>query len=154
MNSPSCFAGVHWFGAAAQARQLMKTKIMSPRLLLILSGVFAAASASGQVIYTWTGGNGTGTELGAATNWGGTLPSTTSGDTAQWNGGVPGNLFLTYSGGFQSGFSASGITFVMTPNQTGSVNIGSPVAASLNLAILNLTNDSASAVFSLGDTRE
>lgn len=152
MNSPSCFAGVHWFGAAAQARQLMKTKIMSPRLLLILSGVFAAASASGQVIYTWTGGNGTGTELGAATNWGGTLPSTTSGDTAQWNGGVPGNLFLTYSGGFQSGFSASGITFVMTPNQTGSVNIGSPVAASLNLAILNLTNDSASAVFSLGDT--
>ena len=130
----------------------MKTKSISLKLLIILfSSALTTTVVMGQTTYTWTGGDGTGTVIGAATNWGGTLPSTANGDTGQWDGVVPGNLFLTYNGGFQSGFGQSAITFGLTPNQTGSVNINSPVGPSANLAILDLANNSANASFSLGN---
>ncbi|HYG23071.1 MAG TPA: autotransporter-associated beta strand repeat-containing protein [Verrucomicrobiae bacterium] len=113
----------------------------------------ASLNSFGQATVTWTGGNGTGTDLGAATNWGGTLPSTAlPGDIGQFDGVVPGNLSLTYNGGLASGFGQSGVSLHLTPNQTGSVNISSPVGASVNLAILNLINESPTASFSLGDT--
>lgn len=123
------------------------------RFIIILCSAFVTTAGFGQATQTWTGGDGTGTFVGTATNWGGTLPSTASpGDTGQWDGVVPGTLFLTYNGGMTSGFGQSGISFVLTSNQTGSVHIGSPFAFSANLAILNLTNNSTNASFRLGDS--
>lgn len=130
---------------------------LKPQLTRLKHGLglclaLASTAAFGQTTLTWTGGNGTGLDIGAATNWGGTLPSTANGDTAQWDGVVPGNLFLTYNGGLASGFGQNGINFAMTANQTGNVNISSPVGASVNLAIWNFYNNSANAAFSLGNT--
>jgi fibronectin-binding autotransporter adhesin len=130
----------------------MKTRML--KQLLILCSAFATTAVFGQATETWTGGtNGvnTGTNIGDAANWGGTLPSTANGDTAQWDGVVPGNLFLTYNGNLASGYGQNGINFALTPNQTGSVNISSPVSASANLAIWNLDNESPSASLSFGD---
>src|SRR5271165_4127979 len=59
---------------------------------------------------------------------------------------------MSYNGGLASGFGQSGVTFSLTAAQTGSVNISSPVAASVNLAILNLNNNTANSAFSLGNT--
>ena len=130
-----------------------KARLAEVKLLALLCSVFVTPAVFGQTTYTWTGGDGTGKEVGAATNWGGTLPSTAlPGDTGQWDGVVPGNLSLVYSGGLASGFGQSGLSFVMTPNQSGSVNISSPVGASVNLAVLGIANNTANASFSLGDT--
>ncbi len=117
-----------------------------------LCSMFATTAVFGQATQTWNGGNGTGIDVGVASNWSGTLPSTANGDTAQWNGIVPGNLNLTYNGGLASGFGQNGINFTMTANQTGSINISSPVASAPNLAIWTFLNNSPNAGFSLGGT--
>ena len=131
------------------------------RLAVSATALFAALAAIvpttsvGQTIRPWNGGSGTGTYLGAASNWSGTLPVITGvagGDIGQWSGIVPGNLTLDYNGGLASGFGNSGVSFSMIPPQTGNVNIYSPVGASVNLAILSISNDTASAQFSLGNT--
>jgi len=72
----------------------MKTMLTLLRLSLGLGCAFAATASCGQVTQIWTGGDGTGTDFGAATNWGGTLPSTANNDTGEWNGLAPGNLSL------------------------------------------------------------
>ncbi len=130
----------------------VKSSLRGLRSLIILGCALATTAAFGQATQTWNGGDGTGIVVGVASNWSGTLPSTANGDTAQWNGIVPGNLNLIYNGGLASGFGQNGINFVMTANQTGSVNISSPVASAPNLAIWTFLNNSANAGFSLGDT--
>jgi fibronectin-binding autotransporter adhesin len=128
----------------------MKTKLTILKLFILVCSAFATTAVFGQTTYTWTGGDGTGTELGAATNWGGTLPSSTTGDTGQWDGIVSGNLSLVYDTiTIESGFGSLGIIFALTANQTGSVSI---VSSSQNLAIFGLSNNSADASFNLGDT--
>lgn len=114
----------------------------------------ATTAAYGQALHTWTGGDGTGIDIGAATNWSGGLPviSGTTTDYGEWSGGVPGNLSLSYNGGLTSGFGNSGVSFSMSAAQTGSVNIFSPVSASANLAILDVSNNTANASFTLGNT--
>jgi fibronectin-binding autotransporter adhesin len=130
----------------------MKTRLTLIKSFILLCCAMLAPTVFGQVTLSWTGGNGTGVDVGAATNWGGTLPSTANGDTAQWDGVVPGNLFLTYNGNLASGFGQNGINFNLTANQLGNVNISSPVGSSVNLAVWNLANNSPSASFSLGNT--
>jgi hypothetical protein len=103
--------------------QSMKTSLTMLKSLLLLCGVFAATAAVGQTVRVWDGGDGTGTNLGAATNWvGDVLPATTSGtlgDFATWDNLVTGNLLLTYNGGIAGGFQSSGANFILTPNQVG-----------------------------------
>jgi len=140
----------------------MKIRHKINRLAVSTTALFAAFAAivpttavHAQTIRPWNGGNGTGTYIGAASNWSGTLPvitGTGGGDIGQWSGIVPGNLTLDYNGGLASGFGNSGVSFSMIPPQTGNVNIYSPVGASVNLAILSISNDTASAQFSLGNT--
>lgn len=137
----------------------MKIRNKFNRLAVLTTALGAAlavtTAAYGQTVRTWTGGDGTGTAVGAATNWGGTLPvitGTAGGDIGEWSGGVPGNLTLDYNGGLASGFGNSGVSFSMSSAQTGSVNIYSPVGASANLAILNISNNTANASLSFGNT--
>src|SRR6478609_7229421 len=114
----------------------MKIRYKINRLAVSVTALFAAIAAIapttavyGQAIRTWNGGDGTGTFVGVASNWSGTLPiitGTGGGDIGQWSGVVPGNLVLDYNGGLASGFGNSGVSFSMTPPQTGSVNIYSP----------------------------
>ena len=134
------------------AKSTVNIAPVAAKLLAILC-LTASTAVFGQATVTWTGGNGTGTELGAATNWGGTLPNTANGDTAQWDGVVPGNLGLVYATAtLASGFGQSGITYKLTANQAGSVSIVSPVSSSANLAVLGLDNESPSAGLSFGDS--
>lgn len=125
-------------------------RIRNPILqrIVVLCCTLATTAAFGQTIFNWTGG-GDGISMSAAANWGGTLPS--NGSIAQWDGLVGGNLALTYNGGIGGGFQQPGVNFVMTANQTGSVSISSPVAASANLAVFHVTNSTASAALTFGD---
>jgi autotransporter-associated beta strand protein len=137
------------------ARRPESSRLAQFKLILALGGVIAAPAAFGQTIRTWNGGDGTGTLIGYASNWSGTLPvitGTGGGDIGQWSGVVPGDLALKYDGGLASGFGNSGVSFSMVPPQTGAVNISSPLASSPNLAILSISNDTANASFSLGNT--
>jgi len=134
----------------------MKTHRTVLKLTVALCGAFVATAALGQTTRVWDGGDGTGVNLGAATNWvGDVLPATTGGtigDFATWNGTVPGNLVLTYNGGIGSGPGNPGLNMILTPSQAGSIRIVSPVASSANLAVGNfLTNDSPTAGLQFGD---
>ncbi|MGC3959972.1 MAG: autotransporter-associated beta strand repeat-containing protein [Verrucomicrobiota bacterium] len=133
----------------------MKTRTKILTSIVALCSALAALPAAAQTIRPWNGGDGTGTLIGYASNWSGTLPvitGTGGGDIGQWSGIVPGNLNLLYDGGLASGFGNSGVSFSMAPPQAGSVNISSSVGSSPNLAILSISNDTANASFSLGNT--
>ncbi len=99
----------------------------------------------------WTGGNGTGTDIGQATNWGGTLP-TTAGNIGQWNGVVPGPLNLFYdTASLPGGFSENnGVSFALSSAQTGSVNVGTHQTGTPTIAILNLFVDTGAGAFTFG----
>jgi fibronectin-binding autotransporter adhesin len=125
------------------------------KLGVALCSVLATTAVFGQTTRVWDGGDGTGVDLGAATNWvGDVVPATaggTVGDYATWDGLVPGNLVLTYNGGMGSGFQQPGVNFILTPNQVGSVQIISPVSASANLAIGNFITNNSSASLQFGN---
>src|ERR1700722_16622930 len=110
----------------------MKTRYTIVKQLILLCCAFTTTAVFGQTTYTWTGGNGTGTEIGAATNWGGTLPNDANGDTGQWNGTIAGTFFYATST-LASGFGLAGVNFNLGASQTGSVQIVSPVSSSANL---------------------
>jgi autotransporter-associated beta strand protein len=113
--------------------------------------IFVAAAATAQNTYIWTGGNGTGTEIGAATNWGGILPDAGNYDTAEWNGLVPGNLSLVYDVSVEtSGPGQGGLNLYLTGNQTGAVSIGTKASSGPYLAIYNILIDSGAGPFTLG----
>lgn len=131
-------------------------RLILHKLLVGLCCTLATATVFGQTTRLWDGGDGTGTILGAATNWvGDVLPATTSGtigDFATWDNLVAGNLLLTYNGGIAGGYQSSGVNLIFTPNQVGSVTIVSPVASSANLAGGQFwTNSSSAASLQLGD---
>jgi autotransporter-associated beta strand protein len=133
--------------------QLMKTKLTILKFLIILCGTFTTTAVFGQTVFTWDGGDGTGTAIGQATNWSGdTLPNSAAGDICQWDGTVPGPLFLTATtanGNFNNG--TPGVNFYLTAGQTGSWNLRSIASASANIAVNGVTIDSGAGAFSLGD---
>jgi autotransporter-associated beta strand protein len=132
-------------------KQTMKTRLELIKRLVVLGGAMTAVAAYGQTTYTWTGGNGTGIYIGYATNWGGTLPSTASNDTGQWDGSVPGALALLYdNASLQSGPGQSGINIYMTSSQTSPLSIDSTKALPAYLAITHITIDSGAGAFTLG----
>src|SRR5205807_515004 len=80
------------------------------------------------------------------------LPSGAPQDTAQWDGVVPGDLALKYITGWgNSGFGTSGVNLGCTVNQVGNVTITGPSAGSPAAGIFGITNNSATAVFHLGN---
>jgi fibronectin-binding autotransporter adhesin len=133
--------------------QLMKTKLTILKYLIILCCAFATTTVFGQAIIVWNGGDGTGTAIGAATNWvGGVSPNSGAGDICQWDGTVPGNLFLTASspnGNFNNG--TPGVSFYIAAGHTGSWNLRSLSGASANIALNATTIDSGAGAYSLGD---
>jgi autotransporter-associated beta strand protein len=132
--------------------QLMKTKLTILKFLIILCGTFATTAAFGQTIYTWT--NATAIDIGVGVNWNPNgQPSGSTQDTAQWDGVVPGNLALKYITGWpNTGYGTSGVNIVLTANQIGNVTITAPSTGnSPSAGIFGITNDSATAVLTIGD---
>src|SRR4051812_37755912 len=136
-------------GTFCRAREcwLMKTRITLVGLITVLF-TFASTAAFGQAINIWTGGDGTGTDIGQATNWNGGLPSTVTGDIGEWNGTVPGNLSLVYdTSTLTSGLGQSGVNFYLNSAQTGSVTIGTTLTTSPSIGLYNITIDSGAGAF-------
>jgi hypothetical protein len=127
----------------------MKTKLIILKLLILLCTAFATTAVFGAT-QIWTGG-GDGIDLDAAANWGGTVPTSNAGDIGQWNGTAGGNLLLTHNSSGPLNSGTPGISFHLTPSQTGSINISSRVASSANIALNATTIDSGAGAFSLGD---
>jgi fibronectin-binding autotransporter adhesin len=130
--------------------QPMKTTFKMLKIAA-LCGAFATAAITGQAQQIWNGGDGTGTELGAATNWNGTLPNGANGNTGFFDGTPAGNLALVFS---QNTLGTFGIAFSLatTPNQTGSVAINPPAGAdSPNMRFNNFTNASGAGAFTFGN---
>ncbi len=130
----------------------MKTKLTL--LTAALCSLFATMAAFGQTTQIWTGGNGTGTAIGAATNWlSGASPNSANGDICQWDSTVPGNLFLTATsanGSFNNG--TPGVSFYVAAGHTGSWNLRSLIAGgSANIALNAMTIDNGAGAYSLGD---
>jgi len=84
-------------------------------------------NADAQTTYVWDGGaDHSGTALGTAANWnpdGVPTSSTLFGDTVQWDGTAPGNLFLTYNATFGGSPTDRGLAVELLPGQTGNVTI-------------------------------
>ncbi len=130
----------------------MNKKLRILKWMTVAAGCLAIPPAFGQATYTWTGGNGTGVEIGAATNWGGTLPNTATEDTAMWDGSVPGPLNLIYNmNTLQSGFGQSGIHLYLAGTQTSPVSIQTTLSPnSAPIAIYNITIEPGAGAFSFG----
>ena len=130
--------------------QLMKTKPTILKFLVILCSMFATTAVFG-ALHTWTGGgNGTGTELGAVTNWDGALPNAANNDIGQFNGVPAGNLSLVYA---LNTLNTFGVMFnlITTSNQIGSVTINAPAAGNANNQRFNcFTNASGAGAFTFG----
>jgi len=138
----------------------MKIRIATIQILIYACLLSTATAVFGQVTQIWTGGiNGTntGVDIGLSNNWGGILPNTANSDTGQWNGIVPGNLSLVYDTvTMASGFNQNGVNLSLTAAQTGSVTIGSDIAATPpgnigpTIAIQNITISAGAGAFTFG----
>lgn len=130
--------------------QFMKTTFKMFKVAA-LSGAFATTAIVGHAQQIWNGGDGTGTELGAATNWNGTLPNGANGNTGFFDGTPAGNLSLVFS---QNTLGTFGIAFSLatTANQAGSVTINPPTGAdSPSMRFNNFTNASGAGAFTFGN---
>lgn len=135
----------------------MKAKPRIFKAALTLCGCLAVAAASGQTTFTWT--NSAGGNIATATNWNPNgVPSPTSGadplfgDEMLWDGQTTGDLSLTATSG-QVGSSGNpwGLRLRLSSNQTGAVNIHSPVSQSSGTRMNSITIESGAGQFSLGD---
>lgn len=134
------------------SRKHSRKFILAAAIVSLLASVTMAAY--GQTTQIWTGGDGTGTAIGAITNWlSGASPNSGNGDICQWDSTVPGNLFLTATspnGNFNNG--TPGVNFYIAAGHTGSWNLRSLITAgSANIALNATTIDSGAGAFSLGD---
>ena len=130
--------------------------------ITILGGTLQMTAAFGQTTYTWAGSNfgGDGTNITTAANWTTngtapaiTLPNGSYGDIAQWDNQTTknvvcvGNVFLP-----GTGFGTIGINLVVTTDQVNPVRVIPVSTFTSPIAINQITINSASAAFSLGDT--
>src|SRR5215472_8435821 len=131
----------------------MNTRQKILTLLVFLWGIVAVNSAFGQTTYTWIGA-ADGTNLATAGNWttngtdpAATLPDGTFQDIVKWDGLTKSNLVLTYGSSSWpgTGSGTQGIIFVLTSNQTNSVQIISPIPLSAPLPMFAITNNSPNA---------
>ncbi len=121
--------------------------------IAVLSLGCATFSSFSQTTNIWTGGDGTGREIGAGTNWHNGIPPMLS-DTAMWDGTVAGPLDLVYNTSvLTSGFGTSGINLYLSGDQTGPVSIdteSSPTSA--NLPIWHITIEEGAGQLTIGGT--
>jgi autotransporter-associated beta strand protein len=130
--------------------QLMKTRLPILKSLIILCCAFVTTTVFGQTTQIWTGG-GDGVDIDATNNWASVPPASNAGDTGEWNGTPSGNLLLTHNSSGPMNSGPPGISFHLTANQTGSLNISSRVSSSANIALNAITIDSGAGAFSMGD---
>jgi hypothetical protein len=152
-NQTPCQANWRNTVTGIETLQVMKTRLTILKRLVIWCSIFATMAVFGQTTFTWTGG-ADGTNLATAGNWNPVgQPSGATQDTAQWDGVTTTNLHISYTatGLPGTGFGTSGINLVLTPNQTNSVTIISPVAQSSAVGVFGITVDSAAAALILGD---
>ncbi len=114
----------------------------------LIAGLWCFASISRAASVTWDGGTGgIGTDLGLAANWSSnTLPSVASGDTAQWNGTVPGQLNLNYTAAnsvFAGTGTNPGLNLLVSGSQLANIRIDS--GTNTNALRLNSISVSAGA---------
>jgi len=134
-----------------ESLQLMKTRLGIFKLLVILCSAFATTAVLGQITYTWTGA-GDGTNFNNPLNWNPNgIPNPNTADTAQWDGITTSNLFITFSSGPMGGGAPLGINFVLTANQTNSVDLYSAVYPIAGYRAINFSIASGAGAFSLGD---
>jgi len=131
----------------------MKTRLPILKFI-VLFNLFATTAVFGQTTRIWDGGDGTGTAIGAATNWSGDVsPNSADGDICQWDGTVAGNLSLTATAGngnFNNG--TPGVSFYIAAGHTGSWNLSAlNSSGTANIALNATTIDSGAGAFSLGD---
>lgn len=95
--------------------------------------------------YTWDGGpSGTGTAFLTPENWTlDTVPG--SGDAAQWNNTVTGDLALTFSGAVGG---SNGLDLVLQPAQTGNVSLTATVGTTFR--VNNITSTAGAGALNLG----
>ncbi len=138
----------------ASGKQTLLHLTLKMAVAIAAMTVAAATGAYGQTTQIWTGGDGTGTAIGAATNWlSGASPNSANGDICQWDSTVPGNLFLTAAspnGNFNNG--TPGVSFYIAAGHTGSWNLRSLISGgSANIALNATTIDNGAGACSLGD---
>src|SRR5262249_1421019 len=89
----------------------MKTRLITPQLVVILCSTFATTAVFGQTTFTWIGA-GDRTSLTDGNNWNPNgLPTGATQDTAQWDGVTTSNLVINYGSTSLpgTGFGTSGI---------------------------------------------
>lgn len=114
--------------------------------LMVASPAFAAT-------IIWDGGSPTNaTDLSTALNWSGDVaPNVATPDTAQWNGGLAGDLNLVYSDGSFAGVAGNGgINLELTTTQTGKVGLDSGSNATA-LRLNNITIAAGAGALTLGN---
>ena len=130
------------------------------RLLTILCSVSATTAVFGQTITVWTNASALtpgGGNLGRSTNWNNGAPG--SGYIAAFDGVVPGNLRVYSQDGINGNssvpmggaFGADGFSLDLTPNQTGSVSVFSPIPNSANMGFHALRVQAGAGQLILGD---
>jgi fibronectin-binding autotransporter adhesin len=137
----------------------MKNRLTKLKSLIVLCSTVLATAAFGQVTQIFDGHSLTNlplpaiTNVDTATNYvGGVAPNAGNGDTAEFDGLLPGPLSLGYNGGWQSGPGASGVTLHMTANQTNSIYIDNLAALPNppNFAINGIQLDSGAGALTIG----
>jgi autotransporter-associated beta strand protein/T5SS/PEP-CTERM-associated repeat protein len=98
--------------------------------------------------------DGDGVTLDLNLNWvGDVLPSVATPDTGVFNGTDPGALVLTYGGGLAGAAGNIGLNLSLTGTQTSAVSIDSGLVTT-NLRLNNVTLDSGSGAFTLGNSAD
>ncbi|QJE96254.1 beta strand repeat-containing protein [Luteolibacter luteus] len=124
------------------------------RLALLTLGALSGASYA-QATRTWDGGGTPTNNMDIAANWSGDVVPTGAapGDTAQWDGSVPGDLSLNYTAaGTGAGLAAgNGIFLNILGTQTSPLTINE-TSGTAGLRIQNLTVASGAGALTFGGT--
>jgi fibronectin-binding autotransporter adhesin len=145
--------------------QFMKTKLTMLKFLIVLCSTFATTAVFGQTL-TWIGPDATtpgGGNLGRGTNWSGDNGSgaTTpiNGTIGTFDGTLAGPLVVFSQDGINGaagvpiggGYGSSGFTIDLTPSQTSSVKVISPVPAAAGMGFNAFRVQSGAGQLILGD---
>jgi autotransporter-associated beta strand protein len=141
-----------------EALEAMKTRIVIPKLMLLLCMMITTTAVFGQTVVTWT--NAAGGLITDVNNWEpNALPNGNDGSgfqqTAQFDGRTPSDLTITNTTAVlpNTGFGTIGIILALTANQTDNVQFISTVAggSSGQIGMFSVSNSSHNASIILGD---
>lgn len=131
----------------------MKAKFLAAAVGGVVAILTICATTQAQTTRTWDGGGVGGTVMDTAVNWSGDAVPTGAapGDTAQWDGTVPGDLSLTYAtaAGTSPLATGNGIHINILGSQTGALTINQSSTTNA-LRLQNITIASGAGAFTLG----